>query len=71
MVAVIPLTSSSFMLKAAVCQYCSIGEVEKDITPKDRKQCKKMIKPDTEWKAVKDKAKAKPKIRKVKVNSTN
>ncbi|GJT06618.1 hypothetical protein Tco_0841080 [Tanacetum coccineum] len=26
---------------------------EKDITPKDRKQCKKMTKPDTEWKSCK------------------
>ncbi|GJV71881.1 hypothetical protein Tco_1491876 [Tanacetum coccineum] len=46
---------------------------EKDITPKDRKQCKKMTKPDTEWKSCKGQgqSKAKDQISQVKVNSTN
>ncbi|GJR98764.1 retrovirus-related pol polyprotein from transposon TNT 1-94 [Tanacetum coccineum] len=47
--------------------------LEKDITPKDRKQCKKMTKPDTEWKSCKGQgqSKAKDQISQVKVNSTN
>ncbi|GJS02076.1 reverse transcriptase domain-containing protein [Tanacetum coccineum] len=49
------------------------ARVEKDITPKDRKQCKKMTKPDTEWKSCKGQgqSKAKDQISQVKVNSTN
>ncbi|GJW50557.1 hypothetical protein Tco_0091908 [Tanacetum coccineum] len=37
------------------------GVVEKDITPKDRKQSQKMTKPDTEWKSCKRQGQSKAK----------
>ncbi|GJX23546.1 reverse transcriptase domain-containing protein [Tanacetum coccineum] len=40
------------------------ADKEKDITPKDRKQCKKMTKPDTEWKSCKGQGQSKAKDQK-------
>ncbi|GJT03957.1 hypothetical protein Tco_0838419 [Tanacetum coccineum] len=37
------------------------GDVEKDITPKDRKQSKKMTNPGTEWKSCKGQGQSKAK----------
>ncbi|GJZ03203.1 hypothetical protein Tco_0521164, partial [Tanacetum coccineum] len=43
---------------------------EKDITPKDRKQCKKMTKPDTEWKSCKGQGQSKAKDQKSQSSSS-